>query len=297
MRRIEPKLLRYCKESTRLLYNVSFKTTGIDRLYPSVPYSAAEGEDKTIERVCLADSIAHCFQSIGASFRDLHVGVVFEVREAAVDPEDELLIKPKQLWQQRLVPDALENQEYWYLGELPVVSYQCELENFNYDYGLAWSCVDACDVRRLLKKYTDEVFDGELSSEELFEATAKVLPCDVLDELWYELSELPWAQKLEISDVRVRRIKSMSKNQHPVWNVLNREKYVEEFYPKAEEMYDLIKCMITACGFITKDGNTVPAMKVFFDYWNEYSHETFAILGSLIRVDGANSLEQIDSFK
>lgn len=30
------------------------------------------------------------------------------------------------------------------------------------------------------------------------------------------------------------------------------------------------------------NGNTVPSMRVFFDMWNEYSGETFAILGEIV---------------
>lgn len=74
----------------------------------------------------------------------------------------------------------------------------------------------------------------------------------------------------------------MAKTEHPVWGILNKDKYIEEFYPKAEEMYDFIKSIVDICGNITKDGNTVPAMKQFFDMWNEYSGETFCILDSLV---------------
>ena len=70
--------------------------------------------------------------------------------------------------------------------------------------------------------------------------------------------------------------------EHPVWKVLSKEKYVEEFIPKAENMYDFIRGIVKTCGNVTVDGNTVPVMKVFFDMWNEYSSETFWILDSLV---------------
>lgn len=78
------------------------------------------------------------------------------------------------------------------------------------------------------------------------------------------------------------REKSIASTEHPVWSVLNKEKYIEGFYSKAEEMYDFIKSLVDICGNITKDGNTVPAMRQFFDMWNEYSSETFCILSSLV---------------
>ena len=76
------------------------------------------------------------------------------------------------------------------------------------------------------------------------------------------------------------------KEEHPVWEVLQKEKYVEESYGKIEEQYDFIKSLVTMCGNVTKDGNTVPAMKVFFDMWDEYSHETFRSLDSLVNAGG-----------
>ena len=71
-------------------------------------------------------------------------------------------------------------------------------------------------------------------------------------------------------------------NEHPVWSVLDKSKYVDEFHPKAEEMFDFIKGIVHTCGNVTKDDNTVPAMKVFFDLWDNYSSETFAILDKLV---------------
>ena len=74
-------------------------------------------------------------------------------------------------------------------------------------------------------------------------------------------------------------------NEHPVWSILNKEKYVEEFYSQTESMYDFIKSIVSICGNTTKDGNTVPTMQIFFDMWNEYSSETFWILDSLVNRD------------
>ena len=79
--------------------------------------------------------------------------------------------------------------------------------------------------------------------------------------------------------------KSCDKNkEHPVWSILDKGKYVEEFYPQIEAMYDFIKGIVTTCGNTTKDGNTVPTMKVFFDMWNEFSSETFFILDNLVNI-------------
>lgn len=68
----------------------------------------------------------------------------------------------------------------------------------------------------------------------------------MVDVLPFELSELEH-EKVEM-------------NENPVWKVLNKEKYVDEFIPQAEKMYDFIKSIVNTCGNTTVDGNTVPTM-------------------------------------
>ena len=70
--------------------------------------------------------------------------------------------------------------------------------------------------------------------------------------------------------------------EHPVWKILKKEKYVGEFYPKAEEMYDFIQSLINITGNITENGETIPTMLKFFNMWNEYDSETFWILSELV---------------
>ena len=70
--------------------------------------------------------------------------------------------------------------------------------------------------------------------------------------------------------------------EHPVWGILKKEKYVEEFQPKAEEMYDFIKSLVDITGNITENGETVPSMLKLFNMWNEYGSETFWILNALV---------------
>lgn len=74
----------------------------------------------------------------------------------------------------------------------------------------------------------------------------------------------------------------MQNAEHPVWSILCKEAYVEKFHPKAEEMYDFIKQLVEACGDVIQDGKAIPAMKRFFDMWNNYSSETFWILDRLV---------------
>lgn len=46
-------------------------------------------------------------------------------------------------------------------------------------------------------------------------------------------------------------------------------------------MYDFIKNLVDTTGNVTINGETVPAMKAFFDMWNCHDTETFFILSEL----------------
>lgn len=70
--------------------------------------------------------------------------------------------------------------------------------------------------------------------------------------------------------------------EHPVWKILKKERYTEDFYPKAEEIYDFIKGIVNITGNITENGDTIPTMLKFFNMWNEYGNETFGILDKLV---------------
>lgn len=74
----------------------------------------------------------------------------------------------------------------------------------------------------------------------------------------------------------------MEKREHPVWSILSKEAYAEEYHSEFEEMYDFINALVKQSGNITKNGNTIPTMKVFFDMWNNCGGETFRILSNLV---------------
>lgn len=77
-----------------------------------------------------------------------------------------------------------------------------------------------------------------------------------------------------------------------VWRILNQGLYEEEFYPQAEKIYDCVKYLVCTCGNITVDGKNVPAMRVLFDMWNNYSNETFKILEALVHESESDSAPQ-----
>lgn len=63
------------------------------------------------------------------------------------------------------------------------------------------------------------------------------------------------------------------KEEHPVWKLLEKDKYTEEGIIRKEAMYDFINNMII------ENGNAT--MRALFNYWNEYSDEIFCILDEL----------------
>ena len=58
--------------------------------------------------------------------------------------------------------------------------------------------------------------------------------------------------------------------EHPVWSILQKEKYIEEWYKGAEALYDFIETLSKDIG--------PERTKQLFDCWNEFSSETFGIL-------------------
>lgn len=195
------------------LYNVNFDTN--DKtvvLRPRIPKSAGEGENKTIARICLTDSIEHCMQAIAVENREICVGAEFVVHTVNMsDLQKSSLIVPERLVQSSLVPDALENNEYWYL--LPVLSDRSvyRIEKFNAEMCLAWTCIKIEDCRRIVSKYLpDFPVNRYRNSHNLYEAAMAVCNerClwDIEDAVWDELAELPWAQKVELKHVVKTRL-------------------------------------------------------------------------------------------
>ena len=89
----------------------------------------------------------------------------------------------------------------------------------------------------------------------------------------------------EENDVKIHRLppqKTILSYCLALYRLLKKEKYVEEFYPKAEEMYDFIQNIINITGNVTENGETIPTMLKFFNMWNEYDSETFWILSELV---------------
>ena len=189
------------------LYNVTFDASDTrSYLEPCIPYSVGDGEDKVTPRVCLCDSVVHCIQAIAPVNRNIKEGAHFKIREVEISEYDKNLIYPYELKESEKVPDALENNEYWYLKSIPCEITECNIEDFDYEFTLAWSCISVEQCRDIIERYTD-VLKNSLykDSESMYKDFTKWAyenkQYEMADDVWEELAQLPWAQKTAIISI------------------------------------------------------------------------------------------------
>ena len=190
----------------KVLYNITFNLEDTrDYLAPSIPESACDDEDKTITRVCLSDSVIGCMQAIAVANRNVAKGQRFILRAVEVDVDLLCVVTPERV--KSFVPDSLENQEYWSLVPVKFETVAlCEIVSFDYDYELAWTCIEVEDAKRVV----DQILPG-LNLENCEDARSvysKFLDYanreqlwDAMDEVWDALAELPHAQCVKIRNL------------------------------------------------------------------------------------------------
>jgi hypothetical protein len=194
------------------LYNVTFDSKDRRKIIaPSIPNATCDGENKTIKRVCLADSIEHCMQAV-SNTRNMRNGAIVFVREVDTkDLDSKKLIKPKVLRERGLVPDALVNNEYWYLDKVEFRCAECEIIKFDVEAAFAWSCIDIKDLQEIVKKVLPKFPAGRYTiAEHLFEAALHYADSlklyDTEDYIYDNLADLPLAQCLKINSVKLKKI-------------------------------------------------------------------------------------------
>lgn len=110
---------------TRRLVHVSFDC--VERFVPRIPKTAAEGEDTTIPRICVTDSITHGLQAMAWAGKTLTVmqklGLPLIVH--AYYMSDDHVLAPDIV--QQFVPDAKANHEHW-LTECPKIIRRVDYE-------------------------------------------------------------------------------------------------------------------------------------------------------------------------
>lgn len=192
-------------------YNITFDLTDRRKiLVPCIPETAGATENKTISRVCLSKTLEGCIQAV--SRRQIYKGSQLIVREANLD--EQRLVNSKTLYNNKLVPDALENKEYWSLTPVTFKVYLCEILSFDNDFTLAWSCISRKDCLNIVEKYIKSTsFRKYKTSKSIYEAAMNYANAnemwDEQDLIWDDLAMLPWAQKLELKNLKVKKIKEI----------------------------------------------------------------------------------------
>lgn len=201
------------------LYNVTFDLTNTNNiLTPTIPESAGNGENKEIKRICLTDSAEHCMQAIASCNREVKKGGKFILKEVEIE-ESELLITPDFLYKESYVPDALENNEYWYLDNLVANVSVCEIEFFEYDFVLAYSYIPKEKCLEIISKYTSiedlkDCKDSKEVHEKFIDWADKRKEYDMMDNVFEDLAMLPWAQKTKIYNLKYKVLERKIEHDH-----------------------------------------------------------------------------------
>lgn len=188
------------------LYHVSFGLQEIEKLFtPKVPESCAtiHGEDTETPRICFSLSIAKCIQATECLPA---VGEPITVYKLEVEPNDGNLMSPNDLYSSGKVPDALENQEYWYLKEVSLIGEHRIITYQDYEFSFAWTVIKMQDVIKIVQSIVDtnfldvdlNVFVSEKDANAIYRTFCQWLDRNgfysLEDELYDMVSELPWAQ-------------------------------------------------------------------------------------------------------
>lgn len=191
------------------LYNITYNLEDTSTmLIPKIPYSVGDGEDRTIPRVCLADSLEHCLQALGSANRDLTKGTCILIREVDVDENSKYLKKPLTLKESNKVVDALENNEYWYLKPIKCNIRKAEIINAETEFTLAWTCIPISKCKEIISKYSDFDVKEYKESYDLYvtftDWANKNEKWNEMDFVWEKLVEIPWVQKTAIEKLKVK---------------------------------------------------------------------------------------------
>lgn len=187
------------------------------KFIPRIPKSAGKTEDHTIPRVCMSDSIKLAIQASPDMMYERRSGMQFRVYKFRVDRRSKLrFIEPMTLFKNGLVPDAIENHEYWCLDDITMSSKIYEIEKVSIDFDLAWSVISAEQIIKITKHILgDKLKDIKISrnykdSKDLYNMIAHQLDelhyYNECDDLWEGLAELPWATIRRIDELKIKEV-------------------------------------------------------------------------------------------
>lgn len=140
------------------------------------------------------------------------MGELITIYTFEVGEQDPHLEPPASLVAESKVPDALENQEYWYTKEVSLPEEHRVTTMLHREFALAWSRISVQDVQKLVQSMIEEndlsfsLNDSTASSEQLYNAFAFWLDknelYDLSDIFYDKIAELPWAQLREVTEVQ-----------------------------------------------------------------------------------------------
>lgn len=202
------------------LYNVSFNIENKARIfYPIIPDTYGKGENNTIKRVCLSDSVENCIQAMSSANRNLRVGAKFILRSVESSAIKNI-IKPEELVSRNYVIDAIENHEYWSLDPVCFSLTEYEILDFETEFDAAWNILSNQGVIKRFKQVAPEIsiprelFNKDISSQELYNKLLDVTKYradesryyEICDDLWEAIIELPYMQVTRVKNIKLKQI-------------------------------------------------------------------------------------------
>lgn len=179
---------------------------------PRVPESAAVDEDKETNRICFSTSIANCIKA--TDILSYMRGTSFTVYTLTVEEDDPYLVYPQTLVEKKKVPDALENDEHWYLKEIELKGERVMIKDIKAEMSIAWTCIP----KRAIINYLIDIahidpYFGEIAKMKLGTAYDYYITAirymdehemfSEDDDLWDYVVEQPWAQSHTIYNLEL----------------------------------------------------------------------------------------------
>lgn len=104
-----------------ILYHITQKLLQEPSFTPRIPKNRIQGEDDSIERVCVSDSIEGCLSSMPRGGKNLHETIdatngvyrLFRINTEKLGIEEENILTPETLYNRNLVIDSILTGEYW----------------------------------------------------------------------------------------------------------------------------------------------------------------------------------------
>lgn len=177
-------------------------------LIPRIPNNTLDDENKDIPRICLSTSIEGCFIAL-----QYITDKPFILYELDIDENDKALLSSKYLYDNNLVMDALESNEYWYLKPIKAIGKAYTIINYDLDFDFAWSCIKLEDVVNIVsriikdKEILTNLLETNKTSYDLYESTQQFLSKKQFDnesdELFDSIADLKYATKKTYKNIKL----------------------------------------------------------------------------------------------